>query len=62
MEFERSIYRMHEQLFRSPNCVRITPCLVFTAYVLSIFLFIHWSTHHLFFVNKSEMLKMTLEQ
>lgn len=61
MEFERSIFRMHERLMLTPNVdkgirlVRHTCCLIFVYMLLS------FVTYHKLYVNKSSTLEGAIE-
>lgn len=61
MEFERSIYRMHEQTFRSRLCSKT---LLLTAYLLAALTLLsctNFFATHLCYLNRSSILKEALE-
>jgi len=61
MEFERAIFRMHEQLLRSPSSKRVLNWTVAVLAFITTLLFTNFSAYHLSFVNHSLILRSALE-
>lgn len=61
MEFERSIFRMHERLLLSPACPKMTKYIQRAFCLVSVYLIIQFVIYHKLYVNQSSILTEAIE-
>ena len=61
MEFERSIFRVHERCFQNPLAKRQTLIMLIICLVLTIIASIQFVAYHKMYVNNSEILNEAFE-
>ena len=61
MEFERSIFRMHEKLLLAPACPRFTKYLQRFSCLIFVYLLLSFVVYHKLYANRSDILTQAIE-